>query len=297
MRLITRGDMDGLCCAVLLTTRENIDEIVFAHPKDMQDGLVEVRPGDIIANLPYHPMCDMWFDHHESEQETANVAEYRGLFGLAPSAARLVYQYYDDRELDRFGELLAETDRIDSARLAIEDISDPQGWVLISYTLDPRSGLGAFRQYFLRLVEAGRVNRVAEILAMPDVQEKVARFMSEQERYADVTRELSRVDENVIITDFRELDSQPVGNRFLVYTLFPSANISVRLFWGRGRDNIVAAVGKSIFNRSCKTHVGNMLAEYGGGGLQGAGTAQFAPDVAEAKTAEIVARLKADDKA
>ena len=297
MRLITRADMDGLGCAVFLTLKENIDEIVFSHPKDMQDGLVDVGPDDIISNLPYHPNCGMWFDHHESEEHTAHVAEFRGLFGMAPSAARLVYQYYDDPELDRYGEMLAEVDRVDSARLAVEDVTDPYGWVLLSYTLDPRSGLGAFRQYFLRLVEAAKKRKIDQIMAMPDVEERVKRFQIETERFGEVTQEFSQVDGNVILTDFLALDVNPVGNRFLVYTFYPEANVQVRVFWGRGKEKVIAAVGKSIFNRTCKSHIGNLLAEYGGGGLAGAGTAQFNVENAKEKISEIVARLKAEDSA
>ena len=297
MRLITRGDLDGLASSVFLTLKEDIDEILFAHPKDMQDGLVEVKEGDIIANLPYHENCSLWFDHHGSEESSAIQFDYKGLYGEAPSAARLVYQYYDDPELDRFGEMLSETDRVDSARLAVEDVINPNGWVLLSYTLDPRSGLGAFKQYFTRLVDAAKRHKIAHILTQPDVQDRVKRFLDQGERFEQVTREYSSMDGNVILTDFLALDTSPVGNRFLVYTIYPQANVSVRIFWGRGRDRIVAAIGHSIFNRTCKTHIGNLLAEYGGGGLRGAGTAQFPVDGAKEKILEIVDRLKADDEA
>lgn len=292
MRIITRGDLDGLTSCVFITQKEQVDEIVFAHPKDMQDGLVEVQPGDIISNLPYHPMCSLWFDHHESEEEAAKVAHFRGLYGVAPSAARLVYQYYNDPELDRYGEMLSETDRVDSARLAVEDVLHPTRWVLLSYTLDPRSGLGAFKQYFQELVGAAKRTPIQEILELPEAKTRAERFLAEQERFEEVTREHSYMDRNVIVTDFRELDTTPVGNRFLVYTIYPQANISVRIFWGRGKKNVVVAVGHSIFNRTSKVHVGKLLAEFGGGGLSGAGTAQFSVEEADARISEIIKRIQ-----
>ncbi len=292
MRLITRADLDGLTSSVFITQKEQVEEIAFAHPKDMQDGRVHVEQGDIICNLPYHPSCSLWFDHHESEERAAKVAHYTGLYGVAPSAARLVFQHYDDRNFDKYGEMLAETDRVDSARLGVEDVLHPTRWVLLGITLDPRSGMGAFQAYFRQLVEAAKTDKIEQIMEIPEVNARIEQYFVEQERFEAVTRESSYLDRNVIVTDFRELDTRPIGNRFLIYTVYPQGNISVQLFWGRGRKNIVAAVGHSIFNRSCKTHVGNLLAEYGGGGLRGAGTAQFAVDEADAKIKEIITRIQ-----
>jgi nanoRNase/pAp phosphatase (c-di-AMP/oligoRNAs hydrolase) len=292
MRLITRGDLDGLASSVFITQKEDVSEMLFAHPKDMQDGLVDVQAGDIITNLPYHPSCSLWFDHHESEDEIAQVAQFRGRYGVAPSAARLVYEFYDDRAFDKYGEMLSETDRVDSARLAVDDVLHPAGWVLLSYTLDPRSGLGAFAQYFQETVDAAKHMRIGEILEQPEAARRVERFLSEQERFEEVTRTNSYVDRNVIVTDFRELDTSPVGNRFMVYTIFPQGNVSVRVFWGKGRRNIVVAVAKSIFNRTSKVHIGKLLGEFGGGGLPGAGTAQFSEEVANTGLSEIIKRLQ-----
>lgn len=292
MRLITRGDLDGLTSAVFVTQKEDIDEIVFAHPKDMQDGLVEVRQGDVVSNLPYHPMCELWFDHHESEEDAAQVAHFRGRYGVAPSAARLVYEYYKDPALDRYGEMLAETDRVDSARLAVEDVIHPERWVLLSYTLDPRSGLGQFKQYFLTLLDAAKTQHIEEILEVPEVKTQVNRWLAEQERFEEATREHTYLDRSVIVTDFRELDTRPVGNRFLVYTMYPHGNVQVLVFWGKGKKNVVVAVGHSIFNRTSKVHVGKLLAEYGGGGLRGAGTCQLPIGEADQRISEIIKRIQ-----
>jgi len=258
----------------------------------MQDGLVEVRQDDIISNLPYHPMCGLWFDHHKSEEEAAKVAHFRGLYGIASSAARLVYQYYNDPAFDRYGEMLSETDRVDSARLAVEDVLHPERWVLLSYTLDPRSGLGAFRKYFTDLVQVAKRSQIEEILELSEVKARTQPFLSAQERFEEVTREHSYLDRSVIVTDFRELDSTPVGSRFLVFTMFPQGSIQVRIFWGRDRKNVVVAVGHSIFNRTSKVHVGKLLAEYGGGGLKGAGTCQLPVGEADQKISDIIKRIQ-----
>ena len=295
MNVITRGDLDGLTSCVFLTEKEQINEIRFGHPKDMQDGKVDVSRDDIIVNLPYHHACGMWFDHHESEVAAPKTPEdVKGKQGIAPSAARLVYEYYDDPALARFGELLAETDRVDSARLAVEDIIRPERYVLLSYTLDPRSGLGAFQRYFKNLIDWLKARKIEEIMEIPEVQGRVRMIMSEQERFRQALLETSYLDDNVIVTDFRRFDTSPVGNRFLVYTLFPQGNISVRIFHGKDRRFIVAAVGHSIINRTSNIHVGNTLAEYSGGGLRGAGTVQMLPEGADGTIAEIIERMKRD---
>lgn len=295
MNVITRGDLDGLTSSVLITEVEDIEEVKFAHPKDMQDGNVEVTNNDIIINLPYHSNCAMWFDHHDSEVDAPKTpSDVKGKQGIAPSAARLVYEYYNNPSLARFGELLSETDRVDSARLAMEDVISPNRYVLLSYTLDPRSGLGAFRRYFTNLIEWLKIKKIEEIMEIPEVQGRVRMIMSEQEKFRQALLETSYLDDSVIVTDFRRFDTTIAGNRFLVYTLFPQGNISIRIFNGRDQQSVVCAVGHSIFNRTSATHVGNLMAEYGGGGLRGAGTAQLPLDGADEVIAKIIDQMKQD---
>ncbi|MHC4662782.1 MAG: exopolyphosphatase [Planctomycetota bacterium] len=292
MRLITRGDLDGLTCAVLLTTMQDINEIVFAHPKDVQDGDVDIREGDIIANLPYHPGCSLWFDHHISEAEKAEKMEFEGNFGPAPSAARLVYEYYDSSKLRKYSELVSETDRMDSANLTPDDVTNPQRYVALLYTLDPRTGYGVFREYFHKLVELIKDKPVNEILKDPEVAERVERMQADVAAYAELVQKHSRLNGNVIIIDLRGIKNRPTGNRFLEYTLYPMANVSVRIFDGKNDEFIVCAVGHSIFNRTCTADVGNLLAEYGGGGHTRVGSCQLTHDVADKKIKEIIDRLK-----
>ncbi|MBL7960004.1 exopolyphosphatase [bacterium] len=293
MRLITRTDLDGLTCAVFITVMEKIDEVLFAEPKAMQDGKVAVNDHDIIANLPYHPKCALWFDHHTSQMKHSEKEGYRGKFAVAPSCARVIYDFYEHPdELKPFDELLVETDRVDSANLNMDDVMNPKGWVLLSYTLDPRSGLDAFEDYFQRMIGWIQVHKVDEILKLPDVKSKVETYLAEQDNFKKALLEHSRQDGNVIITDQRPVQKFPAGNRFLIYTLFPEGNISARLFRGKEPGITVCAVGHSIFNRTSKTDVGALMAEYGGGGHKGAGTCQLPDAEADAKVKEIVERMK-----
>jgi len=297
MRLVTRADWDGLVCAVLLGQVEKIDDIFFVHPKDMQEGQVNVSNDSIIANLPYHPNCALWFDHHISEEDkTQTLGEFKGAYGLAPSAARLVYAYYGgDHTFPEYKVLVEATDRIDSAQLTLEDVTNPKGYSLLSYTLDPRTGLTGFHQpYFLMLVELLQTQSLYEVMQFPEVKARCDRVVEADARYRRALLVNSHQEANVVITDFRGLGEVPPGNRFLIYALFPEANISVRLFDGRGGKFIVAALGHSLFNRTARTNIGALLSRYGGGGHRGAGTAQFSKDEAPAKIAEIIAQLKLD---
>ncbi len=275
MRIVTRGDLDGLTCAVLLTLNEDIEGISLIHPQDITDGRADIRSDDIVANLPYHPNCAMWFDHH-LHTATANIplGEIRGAFAEAPSAARLVYEYYGgEAAMPQFAELVRETDRLDSADLTPYDVLAPERYIKLGYTIDGRTGLGTFESYFLHLVDLLKVGTPIEhVLEDSSVKRRWEILESENERFTEELEACSRVDGNVVVTDFRALDHVPIGNRFLVYALFPHVNVSVRIHWGPNRAFPMLLVGHSIFNRTCKTNVGELAARYGGGGHRGAGS-------------------------
>jgi len=297
MRLVTRGDLDGLTCAVLITSCETIGEILLVHPQDITGRRLAVTDEDILANLPYDHGCAKWFDHHlltESNQKPPET--FDGRYGLAPSAARMVYEYYQPKNpgLEKYERLLSETDRLDSAHLNLDDVLDPKDYILLGYTLDPRTGLGVFRDYFLKLVEELKKKPIGEILAQPDVQERVKRIREQDARFREVTVQRSRLDGNVVFTDFRDLSPMPVGNRFIVYTLFPQANVSLRVHWGPSREHVAAAVGHSIFNRTSRTNVGELMSRFGGGGHRGAGTCLLPAANADAQIAQMLAALKKD---
>lgn len=297
MRLVTRGDLDGLTCAVLITSCEEVEEILLVHPQDITENRLGVTDDDIIANLPYRSGCAKWFDHHILTESSEHPPEkFDGRYGLAPSAARMVYEYYlaAHPEIKKYERLLSETDRLDSAQLTIEDVLDPKDYILLGYTLDPRTGLGAFHAYFLKLVDWLKTMPIEEVMAMSEVTERVARIRAQDARFREVTQKRSRIDGNVVFTDFREENPPPVGNRFLVYTLFPQANISLRAHWGPSREHVAAAVGHSIFNRTSKTNVGILMSRYGGGGHRGAGTCLLPAANADALLAELTAAMKKD---
>lgn len=297
MRLVTRGDADGLACAIFVTIMEKIDSIKFAHPKDMQDGLIDITQNDIICNLPFNENCKLWFDHHVSEgerTESVKTGDFEGKYGQAPSAARLVYEYYDDPALSKFDEFLLAVDKMDSATLDRNDVMDPQDWMLLMFTLDPRSSLGDFEYYFFQLVDWIKKYSLDEIMKKPEVALRCEYVNSEQEVLKENLEKHAKLDGNVIVIDFRNLDVIPMGNRFFVYTLFPEGNISMRLFKGKSGKNIICAAGHNIFSRNSKTNIGKLFAKYGGGGHVGAGTCQLDPDKADEQIAEIIAQMKSD---
>ena len=300
MRLITRADLDGLTSAVIITMKESIDEVVLIHPQDITNRTFEVRKEDILANVPYHPNAGMWFDHHLLTDSNAKPpADFKGRYRVAPSAARIVYEYYlekypNDPDLLRFAKLVDETDRLDAAQLTADDVENPRDYILLGYTLDSRTGLGAFRDYFMKLLGWLKTKSIKEILAQPEVKERVERIRKDQEEFRKLIQRNSFQMSNVVVTDLREIEHLPAGNRFLVYTLFPESNVSLRVHWGPKHESVIAAVGHSIFNRTCNTSVGDLMSKYGGGGHRGAGTCVLPLDRAAEAIDEILFELQAN---
>jgi hypothetical protein len=297
MRLVTRGDLDGLTCSVLITSVERIDAIELVHPQNLTDGRFEVKDGDVLANLPYHPRCTLWFDHHQLvDSNPKPEAAFQGRYGLAPSTARLVHDYYSEKRgwalFERYGELVAGTDRIDSANLTRQDVLDPQRVILLGFTIDSRTSLGSFRDYFLFLGMALRSMPLDEVLRSPQVVERVTRMRESDEAFRQALLSCSRMDGNVVVTDFRGLSEIPAGNRFLVYTLFPEATVSVRLQWGPQREVVMATVGLNVFDRSSWCDVGQTMSLFGGGGHRGAGSCPLPPDDGDGTLRQLLKELK-----
>ena len=294
MRLVTRGDLDGLTCATLISLNAEVDAVTLIHPQDITESRFDVGPDDILANLPYHPACALWFDHHmHTATPAAPPPDFEGAFGPAPSAARLVYDYYGgEAAMPAYAELVRETDRLDSAELTPQDVIDPRRWIQLGFTIDGRTGLGAFESYFLLLLDMlVRQRPVEEILAHPEVARRCRVMADSDAEFQEALRVHSRVDGNVILTDFRGLDRVPVGNRFLVYALYPQANVSLRLHWGPNRQYPMLVLGHSIFNRTCRTNVGELAARYGGGGHRGAASIPLM-DEPEQQIRLVLAELK-----
>ena len=297
MRIVTRGDMDGLTGSVIASLHENIEDIFLIHPQDITSGKVDIVEGDILINVPYHPACALWFDHH---QHTATYAEppdeFEGSYGLAPSAARLVYEYYGgSRRMPEFEELVNATDRFDSGDLRPGDVITPHGLIQLGFTMDGRTGLGTFHDYFLTLFDLLRKSTpIEEVLRHPAVAQRCRQMSDAQEKFRTALESNSRLEGNVVVTDFRPLSDVPIGNRFLVYAVFPEANVSLRLHWGPRRRTVVAVIGHSIFNRTCATDVGDLAARFGGGGHPGAASIPLDPKSADDVVAELVSHLRVD---
>lgn len=302
-RLVTRSDFDGLVCAVLLKELGILDEIKFVHPKDMQDGKVEISSRDITTNLPYVPGVHLAFDHHLSETLRVGKQDNHIIEADAPSAARVVYNYYGGKE--RFptisDEMMAAVDQADSAQYGIEDILKPQGWALLNFIMDARTGLGRFRdfrisnyQLMMELIDACRNHGIDEILALPDVKERVDLYAEHEPKFSNQLARCTTMHGNVVVIDLRREETIYAGNRFMIYAMYPEANVSIHVLWGLKQQNTVLACGKSIINRSSRTNIGPLMLEYGGGGHEAAGTCQVDNDRADAVLEEIVARFRAD---
>ncbi len=293
MRLVTRGDLDGVTSAVLISTIENIDSIELIHPQDITDKKFKISGNDIMANLPYHPDCYMWFDHHQlTESNLKPPHNFRGKHSISPSVSRVIYNYYSSDKLKKYEYLVNETDRFDSAQLTIEDITDPKGVILLGFTIDSRSSIGNFKEYFMNLVDCLKRMSLEDILSRPEVIERVRLLKENNKAFLKILKEKSRQDGNVVITDFRSLDRVPIGNRFLIYTLFPDSNVSVRVQWGPDKKFVAVTLGHNIFNRPTSSNCGNICSDYGGGGHKGAGACPLKPEKAEQQISEIIERLK-----
>jgi hypothetical protein len=295
MRLVTRPDLDGLTCAVLLSHCESVDSVELVEPQEITDRRVAISANDILANLPYHPDCGLWFDNHLlTDARSTPPKGFRGRYGQAPSAARLVYEHYapEHSEIARHEKLLQETDRLDSAQLTLQDVLTPAGYVLLGFTLDPKSGLGDPRDYFRELLPAVSTETVEAVLARPSVRERVQRLREQDRRFRETALARSHLDGGVVVTDFRGVDPVPVGNRFLVYTLFPEASVSVRVERAATPDRVAVSAGRSIFNNTSRANLGVLMSLYGGGGQPGAAACRLPAAEADARIAEIVSSLK-----
>ncbi len=296
-RLITRHDFDGLVSAILLKELGIIEEIEFAHPKDMQDGKIAVGDGDITTNLPFVDGAHLAFDHHLSEASRVGRRENYVLDPDAPSASQVVFKYFGgESKFPEFTrEMMAAVNKADAARFTREDIFRPRGWILLHFLLDPRTGLGRFRKFaktdkslMIRLADYCRKHPISKVMGLYDIAERSDRYFVLEEKFKDQIRKCATLHGKTVVLDLREEDPILAGNRFMAYALFPESNISIHVMWGKERRNTVFAVGKSIFDRSSSYNVGLGMLQYGGGGHEGAGTCQIPNDEAEDMKAAII---------
>jgi len=303
-RLVTRSDFDGLVCAVLLNELDLIDDIKFVHPKDMQDGKVEITSRDITTNLPYVPGVHLAFDHHLSETfRNPGERPEHIIYPDAPSAARVVFEHYGGKTRfpATFNNMMEAVDKGDSAQFSRDEVLNPTGWVLLNYLMDARTGLGRFREFrisnyqlMMDLIKYCSNHGIDDILGLPDVNERVELYFEHAEKAKEQILRCTTVHKNLIVLDLRNEETIWATNRFMVYALFPEQNISIHEMWGVQKQNTVFATGKSIINRTSKTNVGELMLQYGGGGHENAGTCQVANDQADVVLQKLITRINAD---
>ncbi len=303
-RLVTRSDFDGLVCAALLKELDMIDDIMFVHPKDMQDGNIEITGKDITTNLPYVEGVHLAFDHHLSETMRLNgKPENHIIDPNAPSAARVLFNYFggEVKFTRRWEEILEAVDKADSANFTREEILKPRGWVLLNFLMDPRTGLGRFRnfrisnyQLMMELIEKCKSLTIDEILGLQDIKERLELYYGLENKFKDQLIKCAKIHDNLIVLDLREEEIIYPGNRFMIYAIYPECNISMHVIWGLKKQNTVFAVGKSILNRTSTTNIGRLMLEYGGGGHENAGTCQISNAKAEEVKEELIQKINAD---
>ena len=304
-RLVTRSDFDGLACAMMLKELKMIDEIKFVHPKDVQDGKIELSKNDITTNLPYDPRVGIAFDHHESEIDRIKALETDGKLIIDPnarSAARVVYDYYGGKDtFPRISdELMAAVDKGDSADFTLDEILHPSGWVLLHFLMDARTGLGRFHQFrisnyalMMELIDYCLEHDIDAILQLPDVKERVDLYFEQSELFEAQLRRIAKLHGKVVVLDLRNEEIIHAGNRFMIYALYPEAQISVHIAWGFQKQNTAVMIGKSIINKASTVDIGELCLKYGGGGHRNAGTCQLDNDVVDTQLPEIIQALNA----
>ncbi|MHB9119338.1 MAG: exopolyphosphatase [Burkholderiales bacterium] len=302
-RLVTRSDFDGLVCAVLLKQLDMLGDIKFVHPKDMQDGKIEIGPDDITTNLPYVAGAHLAFDHHLSETIRNERHENHIIDPNAPSAARVVYDYYGGRKAfpAAWDDMMVAVDKADAAQFSRDEILHPADWVLLNYLMDARTGLGRFRdfrvsnyQLMMDLIDYCKNHSIGQIMQLPDVKERSDMYFEHEPKFKEQLLRCAKVRGNLVELDLRREETIYAGNRFMIYALFPETNISIHVLWGVKQQNTVFATGKSILNRSSKTNIGELMLQYGGGGHMNAGTCQVDNDKAAAVLQELSAKINAD---
>lgn len=303
MRLLTRSDFDGLGCAALLKDLDIIDDIKFVHPKDIQDGKIEVSENDVLANVPYVKGCGLWFDHHSSEDERLAFNGFEGACDpSAPSAARVIYDYYgaDDKFTNpHTRELIKAVDKADTGSFTVTEILKPDGWPLLSFIMDARTGLGRYKDYrisnyqlMMDMIDYCRHKNVDEILEIEDVKERKKRYFEQDRLFKEMVESRASVRGNVVVLDLRNQEEIYTGNRFILYCLYPDQNLSIQVMWGFQRQNIVMTCGYSIINKSSRINVGSLMLKYGGGGHRKVGTCQVSVNEADRILDELVQQMQ-----
>jgi oligoribonuclease NrnB/cAMP/cGMP phosphodiesterase (DHH superfamily) len=305
MRIITRPDFDGVVCAVLLIEALGVTEpILWVEPNDMQHKRIDVQSGDIIANLAYHENCFLWFDHHSSNKINTF---FRGGFALAPSAARVAYDFFQNyihnsdwplpvKPFSRdFSELVAAADKIDTAQLTEDEILHPEKYPYVGIAATINDEQHDQEKYWNHLVNLFSTYSVDDIFKDSEVMMRLSRVKQANIEYCSYLMQHTKVQGHISITDFRELCEAPVGNRFLVFSLFPQTIVNLRVrCHHQDKNKIIISIGQSIVNRNCGINIGQLCAQFNGGGHKGAGSCHFPADQYEKNLTHILDVLSAN---
>ncbi|MCG7950965.1 MAG: exopolyphosphatase [Candidatus Thiodiazotropha endolucinida] len=302
-RLVTRSDFDGLVSAVLLKHLDIIEDIKFVHPKDMQDGKIDISGSDVTTNLPFVEGVHLAFDHHSSEIIRNEQRDNHIIDPEAPSAARVVWRHYGGHDVfpTKWDEMMEAVDKGDAAQFNMEEVLEPKGWELLNFLMDARTGLGRFHDFrisnyalMMDLIDACKDHTIDEIIVLPDVKERVDLYFEQAAKFKEQIKRCATVHENLVVLDLRNEEQIWAGNRFIIYALYPQCNISIHMIWGLKQQNTVFATGKSIFDRSSTTNVGELMLKYGGGGHQAAGTCQVENSQAEETLQALIKQITSD---
>jgi nanoRNase/pAp phosphatase (c-di-AMP/oligoRNAs hydrolase) len=298
-RLITKCDMDGLACGLLLKEVGLVDRILFAHPKDIESNKIEVGGDDITAGLPYRETACLVFDHYPGALASKGARDNLIVDSSMPSTSRVICNHYKQTDNPRISkDLLVAVDKGFSADISIDEILSPTGWILLSYLIDQRTGLERYRRFGItnaqlieRLIDHSSGQTIWEILNSPDVEERLTLYFSSMERCKAQLLRCSTVHYNLVVTDMRREEVVYPGNRFMIYALFPECNVSMHVINDANGTRTSFVVGKSIIDRSCSKDVGKILKGHGGGGHFNAGTCMVDRDSADELKGRLIGEL------
>ena len=247
----------------------------------------------------------MAFDHHESELTRLKGTETAGKLFIDPnarSAARVVYEYYGGKKVfpHIWDDLMEAVDKGDSADFTVDEILNPKEWVLMNFIMDARTGLGRFHDFrisnydlMMKLIDFCLEHSIDQITELPDVKERIDFYFQETDLFKEQLQRLAKVEGKVVILDLRNEEVIHAGNRFMIYALYPDAEISVHVAWGFQKQNTAVMIGKSIVNRASDFDIGALCLKYGGGGHRNAGTCQLDNATVDSQLPEIIKALNA----
>ncbi|MCX8197058.1 MAG: hypothetical protein N3G80_01945 [Candidatus Micrarchaeota archaeon] len=292
MRLYTHTDFDGVVSAVFLVEVEEIDEILFIDPANIQSGRVQITKFDILADLPYDKRCGMWFDHHESNKPKEGT-KFAGLWKIAPSCAQVIYDWADNPYLDKYKELLSEVNKIDSGQVPLDEAKNPKGWFLLSNTLETSAPKKEDDDYRRHVIELIRKNPdIHSILSDERVAKRSQKVFSDLEILKDILLNNTKIIGKVAYSDLRQVENIPRGNNYFIYSLFPDVLASVRLLPGEEDGvHIKISAGHNVYGAKSNFNIGKAMKEMGGGGHFAVGGAKVRKEEAEKLAMDLIKKI------